>query len=115
MQSIPVQLPDGSIFPYTPPTVEHASFIKRFCESFIAALDDATMYTEDFQVELQNHLLGDLFGKNVIHRKPLDPAKKVITFQRADELEHWFATSTDWGREMARIDADTVARFRDAS
>jgi len=69
------------------------------------------MYTEDFIVELQNALLGDLFGQEVSHRKPLDPAKKVITLQQADELEQWFATSTDWGKEMARIEAETAARF----
>ena len=85
--------------------------IRDLCESFIAALDDAVMYTEDFLVELQNHLLGDLFGKKVAHRKPLDPAKKVITFQQASELERWFATSTDWGHKMAQIEAETTARF----
>lgn len=111
MAAIPKQLPDGSISPYTPPSVQHAAVIKQLCERFIASLDDAVMYTEDFLVELQNALLGDLFGKAVTHRKPLDPTKKVITFQQADELEQWFATSTEWGREVARIEAETAARF----
>jgi thioesterase domain-containing protein len=91
--------------------VQHATVITQLCERFIASLDDAVMYTEDFLVELQNALLGDLFGKAVTHRKPLDPTKKVITFQQADELEKWFATSTEWGREVARIEAETAARF----
>ena len=111
LTSIPAQLPDGSIFPYMPPTVQHAAVIKRLCEIFIVALEDAVMYTEDFLVELQNKLLGDLFGKKVAHRKPLDPTKKVITFQQADELQRWFETSTDWGREMTRIEAETTAQF----
>lgn len=111
MVSIPAQLPDGSIFPYTPPSAKQAAVIKQLCERFIAALDDAVMYTEDFLVELQNVLLSDLFGQKVVHRKPLDPAKKVITLQQGDELEQWFATSTEWGREMARIEAETAARF----
>jgi hypothetical protein len=111
MASIPAQLPDGSIFPYTPPSVQHAAVIKQLCERFIASLDDTVMYTEDFLVELQNALLGDLFGKTVVHRKPLDPTKKVITFQQADELERWFSTSTDWGREVARVEAEAAARF----
>jgi hypothetical protein len=111
MPSIPAQLPDGGVFPYTPPTIQHAAVVKQLCGAFVAALDDAVMYTEDFLVELQNLLLGDLFAKRVAHRKPLDPAKKVITFQHSDELERWFETSTDWGREMARIEAETAARF----
>lgn len=111
MPSIPTQLPDGTVFPYTPPTVQHAAVIKQLSESFISSLDDAVIYTEDFLVELQNHLLGDLFGKKVSHREPLDPTKKVITFQQADDLQRWFTTSTDWGREMARIEAETATRF----
>ena len=112
MVSIPAQHPDGSMFPYTPPRVQQASVIKQLCERFIAALDDAVMYTEDFLVELQNALLGDLFETKVAHRDPLDPKKKVITLEHADELERWFAASTDWGKEMARIEAETAARFR---
>jgi hypothetical protein len=111
MTSIPTQHPDGSIFPYMPPTVQHAAVIKRLCHSFIVALDDAVMYTEDFLVELQNKLLGDLFENEVAHRMPLDPSKKVITFQQSGELEQWFETSTDWGREMAQIEAETAAKF----
>lgn len=111
MTSIPVESQDGNIFSYTPPTVQHASLIKKLCERFIEAIGNAQMYTEDFLVELQNALLGDLFGKKVAHRKPLDPAKKVITLEHADELERWLEISTDWGREMARIEAETAARF----
>lgn len=111
MTSIPAQLPDGSIFPYTPPSMQHAAVIKQLCERFIAGLDDAVVYTGDFLIELQNALLGDLFAKQVAHRKPLDPTMKVITLDNADELDRWFAASTDWGREMARLDSETAARF----
>ncbi len=111
MTSIPAQLPDSSIFPYTPPSVQHAAVIKQLCERFITALDDAVMYTEDFLVELQNTLLGDLFAKQVAHRKPLDPTKKVITLDNADDLDRWFAASTDWGKEMARVEAEVTAQL----
>lgn len=111
MTALPVQFPDGTIFPYAPPPFEHIPEIKNLCEKLIDSLGNADAYAEDFLVELQNALLGDLFGKRVAHRVPLDPAKKVITFEKADELERWFETSTDWGREMARIEAETAARF----
>ncbi|WP_408589707.1 hypothetical protein [Novosphingobium sp.] len=111
MTSIPVQLPDGSICPYTPPSVQHAEVITQLCERFIAAIDDAVMYTDDVLVEFQNALLGDLFANQVSHRKPLDPAKKVIRLDEAAELDRWFAASTDWGRTNARIEAETAARF----
>ena len=111
MASIPRQMSDGTIFPYTPPTVEHAAVIKGLCEQFIDSLGDAMMFTEDFMVELQNHLLGDLFGKVVAHRTPLDPQKKVITLEHSEELERWFATSTAWGEENAQIEAETAAQY----
>lgn len=112
MTFIPTQHPDGSLFPYVPPSVQQAAAIGQLCVRFIAALDDAVMYTEDFLVELQNALLGDLFAKQVAHRRPLDPAKRVITLEQAGELDRWFTTSTDWGREMARAEAEATARFR---
>jgi len=111
MRAIPAQLPDGSIFPWTPPTLAQAVIVKGLCERFIDSLGDAVAYTEDFLVELQNHLLGDLFGKEVAHRKPYDPAKKVVTFHQAEQLEQWFASSTTWGRDAARIEAEAAARF----
>jgi len=111
MRAIPTQLPDGTIFPYTPPSVAQVAGIKALCEQFIDSLGDAVAYTEDFLVELQNHLLGDLFNKEVAHRKPYDPAKKVVTFEQADELERWFANSTAWGKDAARIEAEAAARF----
>lgn len=111
MMAIPAQLPDGTIFPWTPPTVPQAVVIKGLCERFIDSLGDALAYTEDFLVELQNHLLGDLFDNVVAHRKPYDPGKKVVTFEQAEELERWFATSTAWGRDAARIEAEAAARF----
>lgn len=111
MTSLPVQQQDGALFPYTPPTVEHAARIKELCETFISSLNDAVMYTEDFLVELQNHLLGDLFGKVVQHRVPADPSKKVISLQHADTLEKWFNESTDWGREVAHLENEAMRKF----
>lgn len=66
MRAIPAQLPDGTMFPSTPPTVAQAVVIKDLCERFIDSLGDSTAYTEDFLVELQNHLLGDLFDNVVV-------------------------------------------------
>ncbi len=109
--AIPVQLPDGTMFPYTPPSVKQATVIQQICERFIVTLDDTVMYTEDFLVELQNALLGDLFANQITHRQPIDPTKRVISLEDAEKLEQWFATSTDWGKNNARIEAETAARF----
>jgi hypothetical protein len=112
MPVLPVEGPDGGVFSYTAPSVEAADVVKALSEAFINSLDDAVAYTDDFLVELQNHLLGDLFNAKVIHRIPLDPDKKVISFKDAEQLGKWFETSTEWGKANARVLAETAVRFK---
>jgi hypothetical protein len=38
-------------------------------------------------IALQNLLLGELYKNTVQARKPLDPNKRAITLDRADEFE----------------------------
>lgn len=107
MPTLPTEAPAGNLYPYTPPAPASAERVRVLAETFIQSLTDATSYTEDFLVELQNRLLGDLFETSVAHREPIDPAVKVITLEDAEDLERWFATSTAWGQKYARIEAET--------
>lgn len=109
--ALPTEGPNGVLFAYAPPSPEVADEIRGLCERLIASLDDAVSYTEDFLVELQNRLLGDLFGSSVPHRKPIDPNSKVITLDDADALDRWFKTSTAWGKKIAEVEAETRGRF----
>jgi hypothetical protein len=61
MTSIPTQLPDGAIHPYTPPSIEHYSGIERVCTKFIDSINGSVSYVEDFLIEMQNILMSDLF------------------------------------------------------
>lgn len=111
MPILPVHAPDGTLFPYHAPPVGSAATVRVLSEAFIDSLDDAVAYTDDFLLELQNCLLGDLFGKSANHRVPLDPKKKVITLDNAEELGQWFEANTEWGRNIQRVEAETAARF----
>ncbi len=62
------------------------------------ALDTLSMYVTDFQVEMQNLLLADLFGHKADHRKPIDPRKFVVRLDQRDALMQRFQDDTDWGR-----------------
>lgn len=106
---LPVERPDGTIFPYTPPSVPASGEVQKLCNRVGSALADVTSYTEDFSVELQNRLLGDLFGTKVSHRVPIDPHSQVITLDYATELEAWFSANTNWGRHVAEVEARTRA------
>jgi len=111
MPALPVDGPDGHLLPYPPPSPETANRVSELTGRFIESLDDALMYSEDFLVEMQNRLLGDLFGHVVPHRAPPDPDKRVISLDHFEELEAWFNNSTAWGQECARIEAEARQRF----
>lgn len=111
MPILPVQGPDGTLLPYNSPSIQSAATVRVLSEAFIDLLDDATAYAGDFLVEMQNALLGDLFGRKVSHRVPLDPQKRVVTLENAAELEKWFEVNTEWGRTVKRVEAETAAKF----
>ena len=105
------QLPNGELSPYTAPSVEAAEKFHDVSESLLAALQDMSSYAEDFVVELQNILLGDLFGYNVPHRVPIDQNGKVISLANFDALEDWFNIHSPWGKHCAQIEAETQQRL----
>ncbi|HEY1605142.1 MAG TPA: hypothetical protein VGF77_06050 [Allosphingosinicella sp.] len=111
MHALPVDNPQGGIFPYAPPEPAQYQVIHTLTARFMDALGDATAYADDLLVELQKLLLGDLFKHRLEARKPADPSKKAIVLDQADELEQWFRTSTAWGAKMAAVEAETRARF----
>lgn len=111
MPLLPATDANGEPFPYNAPSPESAEAAHLLSECLCEALMDVTSYSEDFLVELQNHLLGDLFANSVEHRKPLDPKCRVITLDKAQELEAWFSEHTAWGRQAAKIDAEARERF----
>ncbi len=105
------QLPNGELSQYVPPSIETAEHFNSVSERLLSALQDMQCYAEDFLVELQNILLGDLFGNAVSHREPIDPNSKVVSLVNFDELEDWFNNSTPWGRHCAAVEAETRQRF----
>lgn len=111
MLGLPRESPNGETMPYTAPNPERAAIIISNCDRLQSSLGSASSYTEDFLVEMQNRLLGDLFGHKIQHRKPIDPDSKVIMLDRAQEMEEWINNSTDWGKHCALVIAQTQERF----
>src|SRR3546814_13729487 len=74
----------------------------------VDALNDLIAYGHDLQVELQNHLLGDLFETAVEHRQPIDPKCKVVKLADSEALKQHFWDSTAWGRSCKA--AENIAR-----
>lgn len=112
MPALPTDNPDGGIFPYKPPSIEGALSVRKCSDQLIRAVDDATAYTEDFLTEMQNALLGDLYGNRLGPRQPIDPARRAVTLDQAQDLEAWFCANTAWGVYSAKVEADARERFR---
>ena len=79
------------------PTEAAVADVKRVSERVTDTSETLLGYVHDFQIEMQNLLVGDLFGNRVPPRSPLDPRHRVITLDRHEELQRYFETETAWG------------------
>lgn len=69
-------------------------------ERLVEALSIYRLCISDFQTEMQNLLLGDLFkGHRAEVRKPLDEKYRAITLDDHVALQKFF-DDTDWGKLM---------------
>jgi hypothetical protein len=113
---LPVNDPaSGGPFPYQLPSDETIGAIHDLCDELIENLSDVQSYVIDFQTEMQNLLLSDLFEHRVPTRQPLDPSLIAISLDRHKEIEEHLRTKTAWGRHRMRLEAETKARFADSA
>lgn len=73
-------------------------------------LHGVTTLMEDFNVEIQNLLLGDIFNRRVEHRKPIDPASLVVTVEKHAEITVALA-DTPWGHMCRDEEAKAQKKF----
>ena len=93
---------------WTPPDDAALAQLQEQCDLVLDALGTMSMYVSDFQVEMQNLLLADLFGHKVEHRKPIDPRKFVVRLDERDSLVRRFKRDSAWGR----LEQETNERVR---
>ena len=105
MPLVPTDKPNGGIYPYVTPNEEAIAAARTQLERGMMGLEDSISIAQDFLVELQNLLLGDLFEKEVAHRVPLDPRHRVFNVHDYDKLRAWLRTETEWSRHCEQIEA----------
>lgn len=76
---------------WTPPDESVTDALELLADSAADALLTLGSYLYDFQAEMQNLLLGELFSHTVPPRLPLDTRHIVVTLDRHDELTALFA------------------------
>jgi len=68
-------------------------------------------FYSDFEIEMQNLLLGDLFLHQLSPRQPVDPSHVVIALSNRDQLMRHFEEETAWGRAKAEAHRRVVAEL----
>jgi len=113
VQAMPMEMPAEAtgqprLFPWRVPD---AARLNALTETLISALDTCGTYANDMHVEMQNLLLGGLFGNRVPPREPLDPKFKALRLDRYAELKHYFETQTEWGKTAERVMSEVRERL----
>lgn len=107
---LPAELPDGRIV-FDAPTVDAAMAFREIAWRAADAASNISTCVEDFLVEMQNLLLGDLFKTRAAPREPIDPAFMVIRLDQHEVIEQHLSTQTAWGRQAAHYEAEARARI----
>lgn len=98
----------GTLLPWNPPNDRTVTRIEKLGNELISALSTLGSYIYDFQIEMQNLLLGEFFGRKLEPRKPIDPTLIVVQLDRYGELAH-FEKETPWGKHKERVEDEVRA------
>jgi hypothetical protein len=109
LRAMPVDLPGG--VHWTAPSNDQIDAMNAASDKLIDRLGTMTAYSSDFQAEMQNVLIGPLFGNAVPRRQPLDPRHVVISLANDALLTQYFQEDTPWGRNRKAIEDNVRARF----
>lgn len=113
--ALPIDQDEGPpLYPVTITPVL-ALTMQHWAKRAAACVDDAEMIASDFQVEMQNLLMSDLFGNAVPHRVPGDPMHGVLRLDRSAEQQRWIAENTAWGRNIKDWEARTASGVQSAA
>ena len=88
--ALPIDNPDGGVFPYSPPNREQAEALALVATRYQSESSLLGAYIGDLNVELQPLLLGHLFGRRIARRDPPDPTRFAIRLDRHREIVRHF-------------------------
>jgi len=74
---MPTEIPDGpqqgTLLPWTVPNESVIQELETISNALLGAVKKHGSYVSDFQIEMQNRLLGELVDNKIPPRKPIDP------------------------------------------
>ncbi len=97
-------------------TTEEKERIEKVVADMNEIMIDGTCYIMDLQIELQNILLGEVYGgKKLKHREPIDPKKMAISIENFDVLKKHFKGNHPLGQEQDRIIATIKKQLKEST
>lgn len=111
---LPQKASDGISTIYKPaPTDERMVAVERLAAAYEKILFDVGSLVYDFNIEIQNVLLSDLFGRKAPKRKPIDPNEIVISTEKeAQDKLHQYIEASAWGQERKATDERVRSQYR---
>lgn len=98
-----VLLPPMRSDPNSPlPGPEKLLATEEGCAAMIDRLATLTGRVTDFQREMQNLLLSELFDHTVPPREPADPAQFAVTLSNYESQKAYFEKESEWGRSLSK-------------
>lgn len=95
----------GTVFPWSLPHDARYEILKAVSHDYSEALMTLDCYITDFQIEMENSLLGELFAARVSKRVPIDPRHVVVSLDRHAEVSAYFESDeTSWGRYRKAVE-----------
>jgi hypothetical protein len=96
---------------WQPPDQQPSDALAALENAVLDEIGDLSGIIYDFQIEMQNLLLHDLFGRKIAYREPLNPNIKVIRIDRFEPLTAYFGHDTPWGRSQKEITERVRTKF----
>lgn len=110
---MPVDRPDGlGVFPWSPPADPQFALLENASKALIETVELLGSFAYDFQNEMQNLLVGELFGNQISSRIPIDPRQPVVRLENHTMLDAYFNKDTPWGRNRTKIEAEVRESFQ---
>jgi hypothetical protein len=105
----------GELFPWSPPSEQRLTEVEQLGDKLMDCLGDYGGHVYDFQIEMQNLLLGELFKPPLSPRVPLDPKVVVIRLDHFERLQVYFQQETRLGKENQALNERITAMHKGAS
>jgi len=111
LKVMPLPVDDGVLFPWSPPGADQLATVEELTVALRRAVDRRVCWIIDFQAEMQQLLLGDMFPGNMVTRRSApDPEFFTIRLDQTGSILERLS-GTEWGKRRLVLEKEAQAKF----